>query len=241
MQYIKHIKTIVYTCLALIFLISVHLASVYFFAAHQFQISYDPLISSQTASDITTYINNYPITSLSFKQLEQSLQKDFACVASIQASAQPHGIIKVYVDAIKPLCVVDDKNIITAHNSIINADFYSPDITQRLPALQISLQTDQKRLPSETFAYLASLYSFNIPHMEIIWKQPHDVQIHLLTENIKIRCNAYTTPDQQFFDRCIQIAREHQQPCIQAKKVLADIRFDNQVIISKIKKLGESL
>lgn len=241
MQYIKHIKTIVYTCLALIFLISVHLASVYFFAAHQFQISYDPIISSQTQSSITTYINNYPIQSLSFKQLEQSLQKDFACVSFIQAHAQPHGIIKLHVHAINPLYIINDKDIVTAHNSIVDAEFYVPEITKKLPALQISLQTEQKRLPPETFAYLSSLYSFNIPHIAVIWKQPHDVQIHLLTENIKIRCNAYTPPDQQLFDRCMQVIREHQQSCIQAKKVLADIRFDNQVIISKIKKLGESL
>jgi hypothetical protein len=227
--------------LALIFFVCIHLISVYFFAVHRFAVSYDALISPQTQSAITAYVNSYPTYALNFALLEQSLKQKFSCIASIQASAQPNGIIKLHIDTIRPLYLLNDKYMITAHNSIINADYYTDAITQKIPTLQMALQSDQKNLSEKTFAYISTLCTLALSDMAVFWKQPHDIHIHLPTDNIKLRCNANTMPTQELFDRCIQIAQEHNRSSTQAKKVLADIRFDNQIIVSKIKKLGESL
>lgn len=238
--YSTYIKKITYTCLIITLSIIVYLISIYICAVHQFVITYDVQFAAKIQQNISAYIRQYPIRAFSFKQLEQSLQKTFECIASIQGSIQPDGIIAVHVTIVEPLYILNNERILTANNTIIAADCYACDSIKKLPALSISLHDQQKQLPHQVFSYVATLCTFNLPNMAVFWKEHHDIHVNLCANSIKLRCNAYITPARELFDRCVQLAKEHSQSFMQAR-ILADMRFDNQIIISKIKKLGEPL
>lgn len=237
--HIKNIKGIAYACFALAIFVGMHLLSVYIFAVHRFVISYDKQISTGTQSDITAYINTYPTHSLSFAQLEQSLQQKFACITAMQAQALPDGIIKLHIHTLKPLYRCNDTFVLTAANSIIKADYYN-DINQ-LPTLHIPLTDNQQKLSKQTFAYLTALQQLTPQQDAVFFKQPHDIHVTLQDQYLKIKCHEYATLTQDTLNQCIQIAKEQRARWPHTKKILADIRFDNLIIVSKIKELGEKI
>lgn len=212
-----------------------HVASIYIFAVHRFAITYDPLLSEQAADDIDLYVNNCCKYGLNFEQLDKDLQQTFACIASITCHANPNGVAELTVQAVPPMMKLNEAHAVTVNNDIVPLNYYDHVVTAALNTLRITLQHDEKHVPQIAFDYVQTINEASLNPMTLTWKHNNEIHISCDDQSVQCICNAYITPNKDLLDRCTRIAHEVSMKLPSATSLLADVRFNDQIVISKIK------
>lgn len=231
---IGDVKKVACACSVLFFLVGVHVLSVYIFAIHKFAITYDPLLSAQASYDIDRYVNNRCRYGLQFEQLDDDLRKTFACIAGIAALCRPDGVVELAVQAVAPIMKLNEVYAVTLNNDVVPLDYYTQQSTQELVMLRIALQDNQKHLPQIAFDYVQKINESFANSTTVVWKHSNEIHISYDDHNVQCICNAYITPDEHLLDRCVHIAHEINMKSPSVLPLLADIRFNDQIVISRV-------
>ncbi len=220
---------------ALSFLVCVHVASIYVFAVHRFSVTYDELLTVQATTDIQQYLKDTDIYRLSAHQCAHELQTKFACIRSITCRYKPNGTVEIGLEACDPFVRLDDDRLVTVQNAIVPVDYYIPEAVEQLPTVQITLQDDEHRLPYEVFSYLQQLDAAWLKGATVSWRHRNEIHLALTDPHLQLLCNEQVVPNQELLDHCIAIAHEKAKQAAPAHRMLADVRFADQIIVSNIK------
>ena len=231
----RDIKRFVYLLGALSFLVCVHLASIYVFAVHKFSVSYDELLTVQAITDIQQYLKDTDIHKLAPHQCAHELQAKFACIQSVTCRYKPNGTVEIVLKACDPFVRLEDDRLVTVQNAIVPVDYYIPASVEQLPILQIVLQDDEYQLPYEVFTYLQQLDVAWLKGATVAWKHRNEIHLALTDPLLQLLCNEQVVPSQELLDHCIAIAHEKAKQTAPAYRMLADVRYADQIIVSKIK------
>ncbi len=231
----RDIKKFIYLLGVLSFLVCVHVASIYVFAVHKFSVSYDALLTVQATTDIQRYLKDTDIHRLPPHQCAQELQTKFACIQSVTCRYKPNGTVEIGLKAYAPFVRLDDDRLVTVQNAIVPVDYYIPESVEQLPTVQIVLQDDEYQLPCEVFSYLQQLDTAWLKGATIAWRHRNEIHLALTDPNLQLLCNEQVVPNQQLLDHCIAIAHEKAKQTAPAHRMLADVRFADQIIVSNIK------
>jgi len=222
-------------CGVLLFLVSVHIASVYIFAVRRFSITYDPAFSTALCNEIELYVGSKEKRALGFNQLDKDLQRAFPCISAIRCQCNSNGEAFLHVQAVQPLIKLNDKQIVTALNDVVPLYYYVASEVQHLPHLRVAMQDCEKHLSQTVFDYMRCLDADDVKHMLLSWKDSNEIQIAFDNQNVQLLCNAQTVPNRSIVTRCAEIAHEIHLKSPSVTSCIADVRFDNQIVISKIK------
>lgn len=211
-----------------------HVLSVYIFAVHKFSITFDPLFSQQTSQKIDHYVKNYCGSGLHFEQLDNDLRQAFSCIAGIIAVHRPDGIVDMQVQAAVPVMKLNEIYAVTLNNEIVPLDYYNQQATQNLVMLRIELADNQEHVPQIAFDYVQKINESCLRPTTLVWKHKHEIHISYRDYNVQCICNAYITPDERMLDRCMHIAQEINMKSPSTLPLLADVRFNDQIVISRV-------
>lgn len=230
-----NVKKAIYICAALLFLVCIHVVSVYVFAVHRFSISYDPIITAQARDDIDHYIQEKELYKLPSGQLDRSLKAAFPSISSITCRRRPDNVLELSLKAAEPHIVVGDDYLVTVDNYLVPYAYYEKEETGSLPIMQGISEMQDQRLPSHIFAYVQKLDRALLKEATILWKHSNEILITMKEPRLKLICNEYIIPTKELLDCCATIAHEIKAQSSSVQSLLADVRFADQIIVSKIK------
>ncbi len=231
----RDIKQFVYLLGALGFLVCVHVASIYVFAVHRFSVSYDPMLTVQACADIQQYLNETESYKLAPQQFASELQAAFRCVQTVTCRYQPNGELQISVKAYQPFARTDEGRVVTMSNALVPIDYYAPASIEQLPMVQIALQDDEQQLPQEVFSYLQQIDGVLIKGATIAWRHRNEIHLALTDPDLRLLCNEQIVPSQHLLDHCITIAHERARQAGPTCRMLADLRFTDQIVVSTVK------
>lgn len=233
----RDIKKIGMMCAAIIFLIGVHVLSVYVFAVHRFTVSYDDVISAKAQEVVEDYIKLSRLYEESSpERIAHQLQKQFPFIREIVCAYEPSGLhlrLKTY----KPFMQLSQGEIITVNNARVPIDYYMRSAFFELPVLHVAL-ADKEALPDDMFAYLFSLDGALIKKGEIRWKHTNEILCQIYGQPMRLVCNYQKKPTRDVVDQCMHIARELKDRPMLAKEFSADIRFADRIVVAKLRNEG---
>lgn len=231
----RDIKKAVSVCAALLFLVCIHVASVYVFAVHKFSVAYEPIFTVQARNDINRYIEHEQLYKLPPHQLTKALQSAFHVVDSVHSEQRPDGMIILALQATQPFLSINKDYLITADNHVVPSCYYQTAAIVLLPKIEISLELQDGRLPEHIFSYIKKIDADLIKGSKIAWKHENEIKIDLKDLQIQFVCNEQSVITKQILDYCATIAQEIKTQSSSTQSILADVRFADQIIVSKVK------
>ncbi len=237
---LRDIKKILYLASILVFLVGIHIASVYVFAVHRFSISYDPLLSSKAEQKIDAYMRETALYSSS-KPLEiaQQLQEAFPFVSSVTCRYTPgwaHISLRVYAPSFRLNSdEIGRDMIVTQNNHYVPADYFEPYVCAKKPNLRIITENVDKQLPADVFAYLASIDQELLAQSSVEWRHRNEIVFQLAQLPVRLICNYQHKVTQELLEQCDGIVAEVAQKPLFKFGISADVRFDDRIIVSKLK------
>jgi hypothetical protein len=231
----RDIKKAVSVCVALLFLICIHVASVYVFAVHRFSMVYDPVFTAQACNDIDQYIEHEKLYKLRPDKLTKALQSAFPIVKSVRSEHRPDGMIMLMVQAAQPFVSIGKDCLITLDNYVVPSCYYDKAVTVFLPKIESSCDIQNGRLPEPVFSYIKKIDADLIKGSTIVWNHANEIKINVKNLQIQFVCNEQAVITKRLLDYCTTIAQELKTQSSSTQSILADVRFADQIIISKIK------
>lgn len=229
------IKKAVSVIMALLFLVCVHIASVYVFAVHTFSVAYAPLFTVQARNDINRYIEQKGLYKLHPDKLARLLKRDFPIVCSVESEYGPDGKAMLFVQAAQPFLSIKGEDIITYDNYVVPSFYYDKSALALLPTIECSLELQDGRLPEHIFSYLKKIDADLIKGSQIVWRHANEIKITLKDLQVQLLCNEQSVINKGLLDYCTAIAHEIKAQSFCVQSILADVRFADQIIVSKIK------
>lgn len=231
----RDIKKAVSVCAALLFLVCIHVASVYVFAVHRFSVAYEPVFTAQARNDINRYIEQEKLYKLPSDQLVKSLRNTFPIIDSVRVDHRPDGMIMLQLKADKPFLSMSGDYLITAQNYAVPSCYYDKEVVAFLPKIECSLGLQDGRLPESIFSYIKKIDADLIKDSKIAWKHANEIKIDVKDLQIQFVCNEQSVINKKILDYCATIAQEIKTQSSSTQSILADVRFADQIIISKVK------
>jgi hypothetical protein len=240
-----YIKKALYVCSALVFLVSIHIASIYVFAVHRFSVAYDMHLSQKAQDEISAYIQStHMYINEKPSKIAQLLQEAFPFISHVSCWYKP-SFVHIEVEAHRPCLqltheqiqshVITAQQVVTHNNYCVLADYFESYCYEGMPKLCIALDNQDNRLPADVFAYLTSIDPSLIKKSSIVWRHRHEIAFDLYQQPARLLCNYDNNITQSLLDSCDNIAQELINKPIYAKGFCADVRFEDRIIISKLK------
>jgi hypothetical protein len=224
-------------CTAMLFLIAVHILSVYIFAAHQFTVSYDYAVSEKAQNIVEDYIRVSRLyEEKSFDVIVQQLQKQFPFLRKVVCTHAPSGL-HMHLKAYDPFLQLTTGELITSNNCRVPADYYVLSASKKLPVLHASLAKNES-LPEEMFAYMRSMDSSLIKDAFVHWRHNNEIVCDMQSRFMQLICNCQKIPTRELIERCTTIAHDLKDHPMLAKGFSADVRFADRIIVAKLRNEG---
>ncbi len=237
---LRDIKKALYLASVLAFLVSIHVASVYVFAVHRFSVFYDPLLSSKAEQKIDAFIRETALYSLRKpSEIAQRLQEEFPFISCVTCRYRPE-CVHISLQAYSPSFQLNSDEIgcdmiVMQNNWYVPADYFETYVYAQKPNLKIITENTDEQLPSDVFAYLASIDQTLLTQGSVDWRHRNEIVFQLAHMPVRLICNYRHKVTQQLLEQCGQIVAEVVQKPLFKSGISADVRFDDRIIVSKLK------
>lgn len=213
-------------------------------------IEHDALLSKQAKSEIVDAINcmqredgTYnPVT------LVQQLPEKFSFIASVTIQSLAYNTAHIFIEAREPLVNMNENLVLTHDGIVISSEQYDADACLRMPRVTISPSLVADAMPQELVSSITTYLKNGLAQQyDLVLVSDHELLLRDKNEpRFSIICDAAAIPNHDMIARCEHI----KQKCIadavtsQGKgKALkhwkADIRFHDQIIVSRDHSRGE--
>lgn len=229
----RDFKKIMITCAAILFLIGVHILSVYIFAVHQFTVSYDDALSEKAQVAVEDFIRTSGIHRLPAQEFSKRLQETFPFVRKVTCTYAPNGL-QAYLKVHAPFVRLQQDQVVTCNNYCVSADYFAPCAYRNVP--QLSCALSDNRLPEEVYTYLCSIDPAVLKNGRIDWRHSNEIVFCLPDLPMHVMCSNFMQPTSEIISCCTAIAQDLQHP--QSSKLCADLRFNDRIVVTKLRNEG---
>lgn len=199
-----------------------------------YSFSFDPILAKDLTNSIAKY-SNQNLKNNSPEILFKAIKNEFPVVNSISILRNSYTSIKIKVDAEIPNYKINDDLILTSQFQLLETNCFSQSYIDSLESISVQFDKSNKPLNIELeFIKFISEFPKNLltdfkinynKKNEIFLTSKEDQQFLILTKYDKI-------PNSKIVEQCKRIKNEKN---IQSnKKFIADLRFNDQVMVSII-------
>jgi hypothetical protein len=233
----EHIKSTCAIGAMLIFLITVHTLAVYIFAVRNVVTHVDPLASSEGITALKGYLEDPKrYQQESTTRLAHNMQKTFAYIQSITIAQTPDHTIRAQINLHKPwIELVQQDQILMQNASAMPKKYLDGSYLRGITQLDTTLaDPETAEVSSQLITALQEIDQEIIAHSYITCNHLHEIRIHMKRDNMELVCNRTSLPDKKIVDQCKKIKHELETVDRYPDGICADVRFCNQIIISKL-------
>lgn len=204
-------------------------------AVEQFVIQSDPLFSESKRQEISTYVSNR--IGEHFDTLSSALLAEFPVIASASFALQSNKDVLIDIASHVPFVRVNDAQVLTQNGRLIPADHFESTVTQKLASIAVapSALSDESQLCAmvqdlKDIDY-ALMYSF-----QLTWHTRYEVIVaNKENPSIQMVCCAYQLASSckvdSYLSAVASIVQDQTAGASAKKQWIADVRFENQVIL----------
>ncbi len=197
----------------------------------------DPQISHSVKSRIKKIIsrNEYEGSYQPYV-LVSIIKQEFPYLKEISARCIPHHVCELFIEAYDPILRINEKQLLLANRMLVSHDYYAAYVQDKLPCMYIPT-SHTKELNFDLMHTIDLCFKQSLfDHFTITMK--HFQEWYLVSKEDKsviICCNPTTMPNVNDLKRIDNLKQEMSAKKSISKPMLADIRFDKQIIISSYK------
>ena len=164
--------------------------------------------------------------------LVDHLPERFVCIATIESQLLPHNTAKLVIKTYEPLACISSEELITTNGIILSQQVFNETVIKGLDSVELAGPLDSQKIPMFIKTVLDSIRADLLKAYRMRWVDEHTIcLIDKNNPHITIVCSNETLPDTTMQKKCVELVHDKmlQKPDAQWK---ADIRFDDQIIIS---------
>ena len=227
------------SCAALVILaVALYWGAHYFFSINQVTVLYESPCSVDLAQDIDAFLiadkhSSYPL-------LAQKLKENFPAITHVSFQTVPAQMCVAEVTLSEPQVRLNDHKLLCANGSLMPLHMVEPKTIVTVPAVQFDTSQQITSLTMQEKKWLCELAPIMCQSYKVIW---HDAyQIELIDKQepwFEITTNIFVKPIDTLIKHCNEIKQKVKNERLASIKkeqknshYIADIRFENQIIIS---------
>jgi hypothetical protein len=224
-------------CAAMLFLVAVHILSIYVFAVHQFTLSYDDALSEKAHHVVEEYVRSSHLYERRSPELvSQTLLEAFPFIKQVACAYTPTGL-HIDIKAHDVCLQLDDGRCVTKNNRCIPAEYIVQSQLVHLPLVHAPVAPKAQLLPEEMFNFLTAIEPSLLQKADIDYKHNYEIICRLHKAPFRIISNHQKMLTQEQFDLCCAVAQDVENQADYAVSS-ADIRFDGRIVVAKLRDEG---
>lgn len=198
---------------------------------HPIILHFDPVFSGQACKEISSWLQESH-GPCSIHSLMSDVEKQFGCIRSVRYLCKPSGIYDIFISAHSPRILYGTTLVITDHTDVVPQAYFDYSYLAKLPAIECKNDVaidmpDQARtafiaIPPVVFRKYSITWHDQTRILLHNKQQPHHI---ILADSVSV---ANTTKIEKTFG--LYVNREKQNKRIAYKKLIYDIRFNNQIL-----------
>jgi uncharacterized protein YcfL len=193
----------------------------------------DEALSENASKEIQSYVHMLRMNgSYNPGALVDHLPERFNCIAQIESQLLPHNTAKLTITTHAPLACISADQVITVDGVILSQQVFTEKLIKELDRVELAGALDSEKIPVFVKTVADSIQADLFKSYRMTWVDEHTI---CLTDKnhpqITIVCSNEKLPDLSMQKKCADLVHDKmlQKPDAQWK---ADIRFDDQIIIS---------
>ena len=233
----RFVKKGMCVCMAMFFLIAIHILSIYVFAVHQFTISYDDILSEKAQHIVNEYVKaSHLYERRSYELVSQTLLATFPFIKQVACAYTPTGLhigIKVH----DVLIQLADGRCVTKNNHCIPAEYIVSARLAHLPLVHTAIASETHVLPEEMFNFFDDTEPLLLKKATVDYKHNYEIICRMNKVPFQIISDHRKNLTQKQLDLCYAIAQDvkNRADCTICS---ADIRFDGRIVVAKLRNEG---
>ena len=212
-------------------------------AVHSCTYAFDSCFSNATRDRLKEFIDTRNHTIGSSKQLFEDLKKQFPQVKSLIVERCAPGVMHYDIQSVRPLVTINKQCVVAENGAVFPMTLFAQRSVNFLYDVAVP-NFGFKQLPTSFVTAMQEMLPEMFSSYAVSWID--DKEMWLRDKNdpsFFIICNTKKLPDAQMFSHCNRLRQEMTQKTDERKTekqsiVVADIRFDKQIIFSGDKKGG---
>ena len=196
--------------------------------------SFDHSIAPEMQQNIVTHVALFQHDGLyNPKSIIDTIQKHFACVKSISVHCIPHNAAEVTVTAHEPIVRINEKYVVTAAKTIVPDFSYASYILTSLSSLSIVSPVPQDCSENMMCAIRKCIKDRIFERYTLCWVGEHEIYLHDSHDpSFSLLCDVLSLPSPTKLVLYEQLKNNIKNKRSASKRWVADIRFDDQIIVS---------
>ncbi len=190
----------------------------------------DPFFSNHVHKNIKQFVQHCDVKDAS---IVKNVQQAFPFVHDISCEKKASGVTLYAVHSKKPFMYVNDKFVLTRDGNLFSEQVFADDVVDVLPTLR-TLSDTISRIAPEITACMKRIPSEILKTHTITWIDAWHVLFDEKTDiNFTILCTKNTLLNQKTIRYCERIQDDlTQKGLLGIRQWVADVRFENQIILS---------
>ncbi len=236
-RYARDIRRVLIALCIITVIIMVKKVYASIFTFDHYVCSFHYVLSPKAQQDIINFIHNSDTRQKDTpQQLFTGLSKQFPFVTSLKACYRVPGIIHLDMRNVDLMATINQKYVIAEDGRIFSKEYFSSHYVASLPNITVrDMDVNDTHLSSALQKFVRYFPSALYEQFLITWV--HETEIWLENkqqQNFAFLCSTERIPDKRLLE-CSEIIQKNavQKEMFKKKSVrlIADIRFDNQIIV----------
>jgi hypothetical protein len=192
-------------------------------------IIFDHALSSLLCQEIKLHIYTHQIPTN--RRMVDEIKKTFPVLQSVFIKQRKSGSVFINCKAYEPLYIVNAANVLLPNNMLVKCDCFTPEILASLSAISVVL-TDTSHCPLGLASWVQKVPPDLINRYDITWFDQTKIElIDKLNNKISILLQKNNQVDKALLDYCTNIVPEAVQKKETNRAIVADLRFDGQLVL----------
>jgi len=172
----------------------------------------------------------------SLPQLAQNIQQISPAIEQVRLYKDAHKKLQVSIQAAEPRICFNDHTVLLSTGNLIHKDSFNAHAYQETPSVQCAEHKNTHELSRAFKRWLLTMPTAIMATYMITYHDDYRIILQHKTMHTHIICNVDTCMSEQLSKLCEQIIEQKMHEGTRALSYTADVRFENQIIVSSQKR-----
>jgi len=189
----------------------------------------DSLFSSKAVDSISEYVTTHAQTIP--EKLTRELITTFCSIDQVTARCNAQGTCTLSVTAVKPLARLSNAMLLSVDGKCVPQECFVETATKNLSAISLC-DTLSEQAAQALSAYIQKISPHVFNNYTVAWKNKNEIFFHDKNTDVLFLADLKTTPNERLHQLIVDHRTCTSKPTQKKqKKLIADIRFDHQLIV----------
>lgn len=204
-------------------------------------VSVEGSASTMVAADAVEYVHaQWPKSSLFFDQLCAQTMSKFDWIVSIDVALLPYRKAMIELVAYEPLYRINNDYVVTVTGKLLPKNNFDSLLVSALGHINIVFSNNEPVLSDACRQFILAIPSSLLDTYQCVWESDTRVRLYDKQQtHFVIVCHPLMMPNEKMIQHCNALKGELVERCVfelpRAKTWVADIRFEDQIVVSQEK------